>query len=86
MTQFSADALRAIAGPASVLTGSDIEPFITDWRGAFRGEAQAVVRPASAEEVAAIVLKHPRVRDVRVRVEKLDIVAGAVGVEIVRGR
>jgi len=39
-----------------------------------------------AEEVAAIVLKHPRVRQVRVRVEKLDVVAGSVGVEIVRGR
>jgi dihydroneopterin aldolase len=39
-----------------------------------------------AEDVAAIVLKHPRVRDVRVRVEKLDVVAGAVGVEIRRGR
>ena len=39
-----------------------------------------------AEEVAAIVLKHPRVREVRVRVEKLDVVAGSVGVEIVRER
>ena len=39
-----------------------------------------------AEDVAAIVLKHPRVRDVRVRVEKLDVVAGAVGIEIRRGR
>lgn len=39
-----------------------------------------------AEEVAAIVLRHPRVREVRVKVEKLDVVAGSVGVEIVRGR
>ncbi len=39
-----------------------------------------------AEDVAAIVLKHPRVREVRVRVEKLDVMAGSVGVEIVRGR
>lgn len=39
-----------------------------------------------AEEVAAIVLRHPRVQSVRVRVEKLDVVAGAVGVEIVRRR
>ena len=37
-----------------------------------------------AEDVAAIVLKHPRVRDVRVRVEKLDVVPGSVGVEIRR--
>ena len=35
-----------------------------------------------AEDVAAIVLKHPRVASVRVRVEKLDLVPGSVGVEI----
>jgi (5-formylfuran-3-yl)methyl phosphate synthase len=39
-----------------------------------------------AEDVAAIVLKHPRVDSVRVRVEKLDLVPGSVGVEITRGR
>jgi (5-formylfuran-3-yl)methyl phosphate synthase len=38
-----------------------------------------------AEDVAALVLKHPRVASVRVRVEKLDVVAGAIGVEIRRG-
>ena len=37
-----------------------------------------------AEAVATIVLKHPRVREVRVRVEKLDLVPGSVGVEIRR--
>jgi dihydroneopterin aldolase len=39
-----------------------------------------------AEEVAAIVLRRPRVEEVRVRVEKLDVVEGSVGVEIVRRR
>ena len=39
-----------------------------------------------AEDVAAIVLKHPRVAVVRVRVEKLDLVPGSVGVEIRRER
>jgi (5-formylfuran-3-yl)methyl phosphate synthase len=39
-----------------------------------------------AEDVAAIVLKHPRVASVRVRVEKLDLVPGSVGVEIRRDR
>jgi dihydroneopterin aldolase len=38
------------------------------------------------EDVAEIVLKHPRVRRVRVRVEKLDVIEGAVGVEIARER
>ena len=37
-----------------------------------------------AEDVAEIVLRDPRVRRVRVRVEKLDVIEGGVGVEIVR--
>jgi dihydroneopterin aldolase len=37
-----------------------------------------------AEDVAEIVLRHPRVHKVRVRAEKLDVIEGAVGVEIVR--
>jgi (5-formylfuran-3-yl)methyl phosphate synthase len=39
-----------------------------------------------AEGVAEIVLRHKRVAQVRVRVEKLDVIAGAVGVEIIRER
>jgi FolB domain-containing protein len=39
-----------------------------------------------AERVAASVLGHPRVASVTVRVEKLDVGPGAVGVEIVRDR
>jgi dihydroneopterin aldolase len=39
-----------------------------------------------AERVAALVLAYPRVARVRVRVEKLDIRPGSVGVEIVRER
>jgi (5-formylfuran-3-yl)methyl phosphate synthase len=38
------------------------------------------------EDVAEIILKHPRVLRVRVRVEKLDIIEGRVGVEIARDR
>jgi len=39
-----------------------------------------------AERIAAYVLAHPRVVRVTVRVEKLDIGPGGVGVEIVRER
>jgi dihydroneopterin aldolase len=39
-----------------------------------------------AEEVAALTLEHPRVVSVRARVEKLDVIQGAVGVEIFRSR
>ena len=39
-----------------------------------------------AEAVAAIVLRHERVRVVKIVARKLDVIAGAVGVEIVRRR
>jgi dihydroneopterin aldolase len=39
-----------------------------------------------AERIAASVLTHPRVATVTVRIEKLDVGPGAVGVEIVRER
>jgi (5-formylfuran-3-yl)methyl phosphate synthase len=39
-----------------------------------------------AERVAALVLDHPRAASVTVRVEKLDVGPGGVGVEIVRER
>ena len=49
------DALRAIAGHDHVLTGEDAAPFLRDWRGRYAGTAQAVVRPATVEEVAQVV-------------------------------
>ena len=39
-----------------------------------------------AEAVAALVLRHERVRSVRIVARKLDVIDGAVGVEIVRRR
>ena len=39
-----------------------------------------------AERIAALILTYPRVASVTVRVEKLDIGPGTVGVEIVRER
>ena len=39
-----------------------------------------------AEEVAAVLLQHVRVRTVRVNIRKLDVIEGAVGVEIRRER
>lgn len=50
------DALVRIVGAANVLVDSvDTAPFLTDWRGRYRGAAQCVVRPGNAEEVAAVV-------------------------------
>ena len=48
--------LRAIVGPAGIHTEpAAVEPYVVDWRGIYRGTTVAVVRPASTEEVAAVV-------------------------------
>jgi len=47
--------LTKIVGVANVLTGDAADPYLVDWRGRYRGKAQAVVRPASAQEVAAVI-------------------------------
>ena len=50
------DQLAAIVGSAHVLSeAADLQPFLTDWRGRFRGAARCVVRPGSRDEVAAVV-------------------------------
>jgi len=48
--------MRRIVGGAHVLTDpADTAPYLLDWRGNYQGRALAVVRPATVEEVAAIV-------------------------------
>jgi FAD/FMN-containing dehydrogenase len=48
--------LAGIVGEAHVLSAAgDLEPFIVDWRGNYRGIARAVVQPASTAEVSAVV-------------------------------
>jgi FAD/FMN-containing dehydrogenase len=50
------EAVRARLGPKAVVTDrADIEPWLTDWRGKFHGEAQAILAPDSTEAVATIV-------------------------------
>jgi FAD/FMN-containing dehydrogenase len=50
------DALRTVLGDAHVLTEAiAMAPYVNDWRGRYQGRALAVVRPGSAEEVAAVV-------------------------------
>ena len=49
-------ALMQIVGADNVLTAeADLQPCLTDWRGRYRGAAQALVRPGNSEEVAAVV-------------------------------
>lgn len=48
--------LAVIVGPAHVLTGeAELAPYLTDWRGRYRGRALALVKPGSTDEVAAVV-------------------------------
>jgi D-lactate dehydrogenase (cytochrome) len=54
MTQLLTD-LSALVGPANLLTGADMAPYLGEERALFRGSALAVIRPGSTEEVAACV-------------------------------
>ena len=48
-------ALRAAVGAAQVLCDGDLSAWEMDWRRRWRGRALAVVRPGTADEVAAVV-------------------------------
>jgi FAD/FMN-containing dehydrogenase len=48
--------IGGIVGPQGLVTDPhDLEPYLGDWRGFYRGAAPAVVRPATTEQVAAVV-------------------------------
>ena len=50
------DRLAGIVGAKYVLTAAaDIAPHLVEWRGLYRGVALAVVKPATTQEVAAVV-------------------------------
>jgi len=49
------ESLQSLLGAEQVLTGDAAAPYLVDWRGRYRGAAQAVVRPADTEQVAAVV-------------------------------
>ncbi len=48
--------IRQAVGAQGILTAAaDLEPYVVDWRGVYRGIAAAVVRPANTAEVAAVM-------------------------------
>lgn len=47
--------LENLLGAGQVLTGEAAAPFLVDWRNRYQGNALAVVRPATTEEVAGVV-------------------------------
>jgi FAD/FMN-containing dehydrogenase len=51
------ETMQARFGPKAALTDpSDIAPWLTDWRGRWTGASDALMQPASTEEVAALVI------------------------------
>jgi FAD/FMN-containing dehydrogenase len=49
--------LAAVVGDQHVLTGDAAAGYGTDWTGRFRGQAAAVLRPASTEQAAALLAR-----------------------------
>ncbi len=49
------DRLRSAVGAAHVLHDGDLSAYVLDWRKRYQGRALAVVRPATALQVAAVV-------------------------------
>ncbi len=48
--------IKSIVGEKNLLNvDADMLPYVTDWRGRYAGRAALVVKPATTEEVAAIV-------------------------------
>jgi len=48
-------ALHAVLGDAGLLQGGDLSAYEQDWRRRYTGRALAVARPASTDEVAAVL-------------------------------
>jgi FAD/FMN-containing dehydrogenase len=49
-------AVQSRCGAKAVITDTDaIAPWLTDWRGRYRGETPAILSPGTTEEVAAVV-------------------------------
>ena len=52
------DEVRAWFGNRAVVTDStDIEPWLTDWRGRWHGQSAAILQPQSTQEASLIVAK-----------------------------
>ena len=59
--------------------------LITDGIRAIIAQGHIHLVETLAERIAAMVLAHPAIKQVTVRVEKLEVGPGAVGVQITRG-
>lgn len=50
------EGIKSLLGADNVLTGEAMAPYLTDWRERYSGEAVAVLRPGTTEEVSQAVL------------------------------
>ena len=55
MNDFIEQCRQAVGQENVLIDTADMAPFLTDWRRRFTGNALAVIKPASTDEVAAIV-------------------------------
>lgn len=55
MTQALIEELSALTRAPLLTAPDDMAPYLTDWRGRYRGNARAVVLPGSTEEVSKVV-------------------------------
>ncbi|MCI0430139.1 MAG: FAD-binding oxidoreductase, partial [Rhodospirillales bacterium] len=50
------DSLKAVVGRTGFVEGeTDLAPYLTDWRGLYRGRSPLVLRPATTDEAAEII-------------------------------
>lgn len=54
MDQLVSD-LGQIVGPSHVLTGTDMARYSSDWLHQYQWQPQAIIRPATAEQVSEVV-------------------------------
>jgi FAD/FMN-containing dehydrogenase len=52
MQNFTEKLVSALGNDIVLCQAKDIEPWLTDWRGVYKGRAQAVVRPYTTDQVA----------------------------------
>ena len=60
--QFIDEVRQRFGERAAITDAVDIEPWLTDWRGRWTGNSQAILQPVSTAEVAAIVMAAARLR------------------------
>lgn len=79
MTVNILEALTDIVGPKGILTGEDVSQRLDGWMGAPQCQAKAIVRPATTEELSAVMkLCHQNGQTVTTHGGMTGLVGGAI--------